>query len=83
MGLAQARPNYTLDPTHVEREGGIGEGWSCHQGKPVNWLLITGVIPRAVRQIFNGIEERKAAATERNEPQPQFELTAQFLEVGA
>ena len=46
------------------------------------WLLITGVIPRAVRQIFNGIEERKVAATERNEPQPQFELTAQFLEVG-
>ena len=61
-----------------------GEGGICRQGKPVNpcWLLITGVIPRAVRQIFNGIEERKAAATERNEPQPQFELTAQFLEVG-
>ena len=62
----------------------MGEGRSCHQDKPVNpcLLLITGVIPRAVRQIFNGIEERKAAATERNEPQPQFELTAQFLEVG-
>ena len=62
----------------------MGEGRSRHQSKPVNpcLLLITGVIPRAVRQIFNGIEERKAAATERNEPQPQFELTAQFLEVG-
>lgn len=45
-------------------------------------LLIAGVIPRAVSQIFNGMEERRSAAMERDEPQPQFELTAQFLEVG-
>lgn len=40
-----------------------------------------GVIPRAVNQIFSGIEERRREAIERNEPPPQYELTAQFLEV--
>ena len=40
-----------------------------------------GVIPRAVNQIFSGIEERTREAIERNEPPPQYELTAQFLEV--
>ena len=40
-----------------------------------------GVIPRAVNQIFTGIEERRREAIERNEPPPQYELTAQFLEV--
>lgn len=40
-----------------------------------------GVIPRAVNQIFIGIEERRREAIERNEPPPQYELTAQFLEV--
>ena len=40
-----------------------------------------GVIPRAVNQIFTGIEERRREALERNEPPPQYELTAEFLEV--
>ena len=40
-----------------------------------------GVIPRAVNQIFTGIEERKNAALEKNEAPPQFEIIAQFLEV--
>lgn len=44
---------------------------------------LVGVIPRAVSQIFNGIEERRREAIERNEPPPQYELTAQFLEVSA
>ena len=39
------------------------------------------MIPRAVEQIFAGIEERRTAAMERNEPPPQFEIIAQFLEV--
>ena len=42
---------------------------------------LIGVIPRAVSQIFTGIEERRREAIERNEPPPQYELTAQFLEV--
>lgn len=40
-----------------------------------------GVIPRAVNQIFTGMEERRKEAIERFEPPPQYELTAQFLEV--
>lgn len=39
-----------------------------------------GVIPRAVEEIFSGIEERRASALERDEPLPQFEIKAQFLE---
>ncbi len=40
-----------------------------------------GVIPQAVQEIFVEIQERKSSATERNEPIPQFEVKAQFLEV--
>lgn len=40
-----------------------------------------GVIPRAVQEIFTEIRERKSLASERNEPIPQFEVKAQFLEV--
>ena len=40
-----------------------------------------GVIPRAVQEIFSGIEERKTSAKEAEEPLPQFEVKAQFLEV--
>lgn len=40
-----------------------------------------GVIPRAVQQIFVGIEERRAAALEKNEHPPKFEIKTQFLEV--
>lgn len=40
-----------------------------------------GMIPRAVRQIFTGIEERKRSALEKNEPLPHFEVKTQFLEV--
>ena len=44
--------------------------------------VLAGMIPRAVEHIFTGIEERRTAAAERNEPAPQFQITAQFLEVG-
>lgn len=40
-----------------------------------------GVIPRAVKEIFTGIEERQSLALEVNEALPQFEVRAQFLEV--
>lgn len=40
-----------------------------------------GVIPRAVQQIFTGIDERRAAALEKNEQPPQFEVKTEFLEV--
>ena len=40
-----------------------------------------GVIPRAVKEVFTGIAERRSAALERSESLPQFEVKAQFLEV--
>ena len=41
----------------------------------------TGIIPRAVEHLFNGIEERRCAALEKNEPPPDFKVNAQFMEV--
>jgi kinesin family protein 4/21/27 len=40
-----------------------------------------GIIPRAVGHLFNGIEERKKQAIERNETPPDFKVNAQFMEV--
>uniref|UniRef100_A0A4W5QZ68 Kinesin family member 21A n=1 Tax=Hucho hucho TaxID=62062 RepID=A0A4W5QZ68_9TELE len=40
-----------------------------------------GIIPRAVRHLFRGIEERRQAATEQGKPVPEFKINAQFLEL--
>ena len=40
-----------------------------------------GVIPRAVRQLFSTIEQLREEAIASGDPPPQFEITAQFLEV--
>lgn len=40
-----------------------------------------GIIPRAVTHLFEGIEKRKHDAKQRNEPQPDFKVTVQFMEV--
>ena len=40
-----------------------------------------GVIPRAVRQLFSTIDQFRDEAIARGDPPPQFEITAQFLEV--
>ena len=40
-----------------------------------------GIIPRAVRHLFNGIEERRKMSEERSEPPPEFNISAQFMEV--
>lgn len=40
-----------------------------------------GIVPRAVGHLFNGIEKRKQEAKQRNEPQPDFKVTVQFMEV--
>ena len=42
-----------------------------------------GIIPRAVAHLFEGIDRRKHDAKERNEPQPDFKITVQFMEVHA
>ncbi|XP_075217567.1 kinesin-like protein 31E isoform X2 [Lycorma delicatula] len=40
-----------------------------------------GIIPRAIDQIFSGIEEMCQAAKEAGETPPQFKIAAQFLEL--
>ena len=40
-----------------------------------------GIIPRAVKHLFEGIDERKKLAIEKGEPPPDFKVNAQFMEV--
>ena len=40
-----------------------------------------GVIPRAVRQLFATIDQLRDDAIASGDPPPQFEISAQFLEV--
>jgi kinesin family protein 4/21/27 len=40
-----------------------------------------GAVPRAVHHIFKGIDRRRDEAISSNLPPPQFELSAQFLEL--
>lgn len=41
-----------------------------------------GIIPRAVHQLFQGIQSRKVRAQEAGVQPPEFKVSAQFLEVG-
>ncbi|XP_072521494.1 kinesin-like protein KIF21B isoform X3 [Salminus brasiliensis] len=40
-----------------------------------------GIIPRAVRQLFQGIQRRRLEAEERRAHPPEFKVSAQFLEL--
>ncbi|XP_068125552.1 kinesin-like protein KIF21B isoform X4 [Hyperolius riggenbachi] len=40
-----------------------------------------GIIPRAVRQLFNTIQDRISAAHENGRPEPKFKVSTQFLEL--
>lgn len=40
-----------------------------------------GMVPRALKHLFDGIEDRKRTATEQGIPPPQFDITVQFLEL--
>lgn len=42
-----------------------------------------GIIPRSVHHLFNGIAERQVEAKEKNQPPPDFKITAQFIEVSS
>ena len=40
-----------------------------------------GIVPRAVRQLFNGIAKRQSEARETGTQPPEFKVSAQFLEL--
>jgi kinesin family protein 4/21/27 len=40
-----------------------------------------GIVPRAVKQLFNGITKRQEEARESGLPPPEFKVSAQFLEL--
>lgn len=40
-----------------------------------------GIIPRAIKHLYYGIEEKKRAAIEQGLPPPEFKVNVQFLEV--
>jgi len=40
-----------------------------------------GIIPRAVRHLFQGVEARLEEAKENNVPPPEFKVSAQFMEL--
>ncbi|XP_077400857.1 kinesin-like protein KIF21A isoform X6 [Vanacampus margaritifer] len=40
-----------------------------------------GIIPRAINHLFQGIEERRWAASEQGKAVPEFKINAQFLEL--
>ena len=42
-----------------------------------------GIIPRAVKQLFQGIERRRDEAQSAGTHPPEFKVSAQFLEVSA
>ena len=72
----------SIDLTSIPLQTGSGKTYTMGTGFDMALDADeVGVIPRAVNQIFSGIEERTREAIERNEPPPQYELTAQFLEV--
>ncbi|XP_008211276.1 kinesin-like protein KIF21A isoform X7 [Nasonia vitripennis] len=42
---------------------------------------VVGIIPRAIKHLFDGIAEKQARARERAQMPPEFKVTAQFLEL--
>ncbi|XP_059391712.1 kinesin-like protein KIF21A isoform X2 [Carassius carassius] len=40
-----------------------------------------GIIPRAVKHLYKGIEQRRQVAAEQGRPVPEFKISAQFLEL--
>ncbi|XP_076284321.1 kinesin-like protein 31E isoform X2 [Lasioglossum baleicum] len=42
---------------------------------------VVGIIPRAIKHLFDGIEEKQQHARDRAQMAPEFKVTAQFLEL--
>lgn len=39
------------------------------------------MVPRALKHLFDGIDDRKKTSTEQGIPSPQFDVTVEFLEL--
>ena len=55
----------------------MGTGFELAQVAPHQ----LGIIPRAVRQLFEGIERRREEARERGLAPPEFKVSTQFMEL--
>lgn len=55
----------------------MGTGFELAQTSPG----ALGIIPRAVRQLFDGIKRRQADARERGHTTPEFKVSTQFMEL--
>ena len=40
-----------------------------------------GMVPRALKHLFDGIDDRKKTSTEQGIPPPQFDVAVEFLEL--
>lgn len=40
-----------------------------------------GIVPRAIRHLFHGIQNRANQAQEAGQPAPEFKIVAQFMEL--
>ncbi|XP_039617035.1 kinesin-like protein KIF21A isoform X2 [Polypterus senegalus] len=61
---------------------GAGKTYTMGTGFDVNFdESEQGIIPRAVKHLFKGIDQRKHAAIEQGLPPPEFKVNAQFLEL--
>ncbi|XP_075870275.1 kinesin-like protein KIF21B isoform X3 [Nelusetta ayraudi] len=54
----------------------MGTGFDVSLSQPEQ-----GIIPRAVHQLFQGIQSRRSQAQEAGTPPPEFKVSAQFLEL--
>lgn len=62
---------------------GSGKTYTMGTGFDVNLSQQEqGIIPRAVHQLFEGIQSRRVRAQEAGTQPPEFKVSAQFLEVG-
>lgn len=61
---------------------GSGKTYTMGTGFEMNVReLEVGIIPRAINHLFRGIEERELAAKVNGQSNPQFTITAQFMEL--
>ncbi|XP_076003308.1 kinesin-like protein KIF21B isoform X1 [Genypterus blacodes] len=61
---------------------GSGKTYTMGTGFDVNLSqLEVGIIPRAIHQLFEGIQSRRDLAQEAGTQPPEFKVTAQFLEL--